>query len=39
MKEKEPYKVAMELLQKYDPRQAMVVSQQPQPMSKGKVVL
>lgn len=39
MKENEPYKVAMELLQKYDPRQTMMnpAAQQPKPMAKGKL--
>ena len=35
VKENEPYKVAMELLQKYDPRQVMAKQQPPQAMGKG----
>ena len=35
MKENEPYKVAMELLQKYDPRQAMMPPQPGQSAAKG----
>ena len=35
VKENEPYKVAMELLQKYDPRQVMPKQPPPQAMGKG----